>query len=89
MKRTFRRTSYLLERILPNMGVSAATPLLERFSKLVANGNDEKRWLNGFLLDVPEEFDGSLRLLPLVKDIPMSESPAGQALRCKAAKFAA
>jgi len=48
MKRTFRRTSYLLERILSNMGVSAATPLLERFSNLVANGNEEKRWLNGF-----------------------------------------
>jgi hypothetical protein len=51
MKQTFRRTSYLLERVLSNMGVSAATPLLERFSKPVANGSEEKRWLNGFYLD--------------------------------------
>jgi hypothetical protein len=61
MKQTFRRTSYLLERVLSNMGVSAATPLLERFSKPVANGSEEKRWLNGFYLDAPEEFDDPYR----------------------------
>lgn len=61
MKRTFRRTSYLLERVLSNMGVSAATPLLERFSKPLANGREEKRWLNGFYLDAPEEFDDPYR----------------------------
>ncbi|NQU23493.1 MAG: hypothetical protein HQ567_19610, partial [Candidatus Nealsonbacteria bacterium] len=32
LKRTFRRTSFLLTRLLANMGVAGSTPLLDRFS---------------------------------------------------------
>jgi hypothetical protein len=32
LKRTYRRTSFLLSRLLANMGVAGSTPLLERFS---------------------------------------------------------
>jgi hypothetical protein len=54
-KRTFRRTSFLMTRLLANMGASAPTPLLDRFHSPAAEG--EKRWLNGLYLDVPEEWD--------------------------------
>ena len=63
-KRTFRRTSSLLSRLLGNLGVQGQTPLLERFSKPVklADGqSDEKRWLKGFYLDTPEEWDDPYR----------------------------
>ncbi|MFQ6133378.1 MAG: carbohydrate binding domain-containing protein [Armatimonadota bacterium] len=36
-KMTFRRTSFLLTRVLANMGVSSVTPLLSRFSAPVAS----------------------------------------------------
>ena len=36
VKRTFRRVAFLLSRLLANMGVVAATPILERFSTPVA-----------------------------------------------------
>jgi hypothetical protein len=35
LKRTFRRTAFVVSRLLGNMGVRAATPLLERFNKPV------------------------------------------------------
>ena len=35
LKRTYRRTSFLLARLLANMGVAGSTPLLERFSNPV------------------------------------------------------
>lgn len=54
-KRTFRRSSCLVTRLLANMGAAGATPLLDRFHSPVAEG--EKRWLSGFYLDVPEEWD--------------------------------
>ncbi|HYG77338.1 MAG TPA: glycoside hydrolase family 2 TIM barrel-domain containing protein [Planctomycetota bacterium] len=60
-KRTFRRFSFTLSRILGNLGVHAQTPLLERFGKGIGNAADEKRWLNGFYLDQPEEWDDPYR----------------------------
>jgi hypothetical protein len=54
-KRTFRRSSCLMMRLLANMGAAGSTPLLQRFHSPVAEG--EKRWLSGFYLDVPEEWD--------------------------------
>jgi hypothetical protein len=63
-KRTFRRTSSLLTRLLGNLGAQSQTPLLERFSKpvkLTDGQSPEKRWLNGFYLDVPEEWDDPYR----------------------------
>ena len=59
VKRTYRRTSFLVTRLLANMGVASATPLLERFQKPVAQG--EQRWLTGLYLDKPEEMDDPYR----------------------------
>ena len=59
-KRTYRRTSFLLSRILANMGVRGSTPLLERFyTPMITKW--EKRWLTGLYLDVPEEWDDPYR----------------------------
>ncbi len=60
-KRTFRRTSFMVTRILSNMGVSGSTPVLERFSSPVAQGEQESRWLEGLYLEAPEEFDDPYR----------------------------
>ncbi|MBN2315266.1 MAG: hypothetical protein JXM79_15150 [Sedimentisphaerales bacterium] len=61
VKRTFRRTSYLLTRLLANMGVTGPTPILERLSRPVDTSKDEKRWLDGLYLDEPEEWDDPYR----------------------------
>ena len=45
-KRTYRRTSFLVSRLLANMGVSGSTPLLQRFRNPVV-AKWEKRWLDG------------------------------------------
>jgi hypothetical protein len=58
-KRTFRRVSCLTTRLLANMGAAGQTPLLARFSSPVKEA--ETRWLNGFYLDVPEEWDDPYR----------------------------
>lgn len=63
-KRTFRRTSSLLARLLGNLGVASQTPLLSRFSKPLASGSAqpvEERWRHGFYLDEPEEWDDPYR----------------------------
>jgi len=59
VKRTFRRVACLAARLLANLGAESATPLVERFSKPAGAG--EKRWLEGFYLDVPEEWDDPYR----------------------------
>ena len=61
VKRTFRRTSYLLTRLLANMGAAGSTPILERFRHPVNTSKDEKRWLEGLYLDAPEEWDDPYR----------------------------
>ena len=61
LKRTFRRTSFLVTRLLGNMGVQGSTPVLIRFSSPVAPGKTEKRWLEGLYLDQPEEWDNPYR----------------------------
>ena len=60
-KRTFRRASCLLTRILGNMGVDEPTPLLERFARPVPAAATENRWQSGFYLDQPSEFDDPYR----------------------------
>ena len=60
-KRTFRRLSCLLTRILGNMGVDTPTPLLERFANPVQAAATEDRWQTGFYLDAPSEFDDPYR----------------------------
>jgi hypothetical protein len=61
LRRTYRHASVLLARLLANMGVTGSTPLLERFSLPVGNTETEQRWLKGFYLDQPEEWDDPYR----------------------------
>jgi hypothetical protein len=61
LRRTFRRTSCLVARLLGNLGVNAITPLLERLRTPVATGKSEQGWLSGLYLDVPEEWDDPYR----------------------------
>jgi hypothetical protein len=61
LKRTHRRTSFLLTRLLSNLGVAGSTPLLERFSRPVNLSGAEQRWLQGLYLDQPEEWDDPYR----------------------------
>jgi len=56
-KRTFRRVSYLVTRVLGNMSVDEPTPLLELLSTPVQAPANEGRWRRGFYLDQAEEFD--------------------------------
>ncbi len=46
VKRTYRRTSFLVSRLLANMGVDGDTPVLARFQTPVAAAPPERRWLN-------------------------------------------
>jgi beta-galactosidase len=61
LKRTFRRATCLVTRLAANMGASPSTPLLARFHSPVAATKAEQRWLEGFYLDVPEEWDDPYR----------------------------
>ena len=60
LKRTFRRSSFLVTRLLCNLGVSSETPLLGRLSRPVES-DEPVRWLEGFYLDKPEEWDDPYR----------------------------
>jgi hypothetical protein len=60
-KRTFRRASCLVTRLAANMGVAGSTPVLARFRSPVEASRAEQRWLDGFYLDVPEEWDDPYR----------------------------
>jgi hypothetical protein len=61
LKRTYRRASCLVTRLVGNMGVAGATPLLSRFRRPVDAAKSEKRWLDGLYLDSPEEWDDPYR----------------------------
>jgi hypothetical protein len=58
-RKTFRRASFLVARLLANLGAAGRTPLLERFGSPA--GPAERRWLEGFYLDEPEEWDDPYR----------------------------
>lgn len=60
LKRTFRRTSCLLTRLACNAGAECETPLLSRLSNPPSE-NENARWLEGFYLDKPEEWDDPYR----------------------------
>jgi hypothetical protein len=60
VKRTWRRSSFLLSRLLGNLGVAPATPLLARFAKPL-DPKGESRWLDGLYVDRPEEWDEPYR----------------------------
>jgi hypothetical protein len=57
LRRTYRRASFLLTRLLANMGAAGSTPVLDRFHSPVDTPKAEKRWLDGLYLDAPEEWD--------------------------------
>jgi hypothetical protein len=60
LKRTFRRASFLVTRLLANLGVRGETPLLARFSTPIEKGKPN-RWLQGFYLDTPQAWDDPYR----------------------------
>ena len=61
LKRTFRRTSFVVTRLLANLGAASTTPVLARFNTPVSVTKSEQRWLNGLYLDPPEEWDDPYR----------------------------
>ncbi|MBN2136268.1 MAG: hypothetical protein JW720_00525 [Sedimentisphaerales bacterium] len=61
LKRTFRRTSCLVTRILANMAAAGDTPLLENFARPLSTSGADKRYLQSFYLDVPQEWDDPYR----------------------------
>jgi hypothetical protein len=60
-RRTFRRAAAMLNQVVANLGAAGATPLLKRFSQPVDPLKKEHRWLEGFYLDQPEEWDDPYR----------------------------
>ncbi|MBN1361207.1 MAG: hypothetical protein JW993_11465 [Sedimentisphaerales bacterium] len=60
LKRTFRRSSFLVTRLLSNLGARSHTPLLARFSAPV-EPNEPGQWLEGLYLDEPQEWDDPYR----------------------------
>jgi hypothetical protein len=60
LKRTFRRSSVLVTRLLGNLGAAGETPLLSRVSTPVRS-SEPGRWLSGLYLDKPEEWDDPYR----------------------------
>jgi hypothetical protein len=61
LKRTHRRASFLLARLLANFGIAGSTPILDRFHNPLDAAKPEKRWLTGLYLDQPEEWDDPYR----------------------------
>ncbi|HZN64673.1 MAG TPA: glycoside hydrolase family 2 TIM barrel-domain containing protein [Tepidisphaeraceae bacterium] len=61
LKRTYRRASFTIARLLANLGVTGTTPLLDYFHTPPADARGDKRWLKGFYLDEPEEWDDPYR----------------------------
>jgi beta-galactosidase len=61
LKRTYRRASFALTRLLSNLGIASSSPILTRFHTPVHDTKPEKRWLTGLYLDQPEEWDDPYR----------------------------
>jgi len=61
LKRTYRRVSFAVARLLAGMGVAGPTPVLARFNHPLDAAKSEKRWLDGLYLDQPEEMDDPYR----------------------------
>jgi len=61
LKRTYRRTSFTVTRLLSNLGVASASPIFARFNTPVDASKSERRWLDGLYLDQPEEWDDPYR----------------------------
>ncbi|HOW65932.1 MAG TPA: glycoside hydrolase family 2 TIM barrel-domain containing protein [Verrucomicrobiota bacterium] len=61
LKRTHRRASFLLSRLLANLGVTGTPPLLDCFHRPADPVQSEKRWAHGLYVDQPEEWDDPYR----------------------------
>jgi hypothetical protein len=71
LKKTYRRSSFLLTRLLANMGAAASTPIVDRFHRPVGEvptdsahidgKSSHRRWQTGLYLDQPEEWDDPYR----------------------------
>jgi hypothetical protein len=61
LRKTYRRTCFLVTRLLANMGVAAPTPVLGRFNTPVDSAKAENRWLTGLYVDQPEDWDDPYR----------------------------
>ncbi len=61
LKKTYRRTSFLVTRLLANLGVAGTTPVVTRFHAPLNSAAPEKRWLEGLYLETPEEWDDPYR----------------------------
>jgi hypothetical protein len=59
LRRTYRRSAFLLTRLLANMGAAASARVIQRFQLPV--GKSETRWLDGLYLDTPQEWDDPYR----------------------------
>lgn len=60
LRRTYRRLTFLLSRLLANAGVPSSTPLLERFATAAPTAGP-LRCLDGLYADRPEEWDDPYR----------------------------
>ena len=61
LRRTFRRSWFLLNRVLAYLGTAGSTPLLKRFPQPVADAKTDLRWREGLYVDQPEEWDDPYR----------------------------
>jgi hypothetical protein len=61
VKRTYRRASSLLSRLLANLGAAGDTPLLDRFATPAGTDGQGPRFGSGLYLDRPEEWDDPYR----------------------------
>lgn len=61
LKRTFRRASFALTRLLTNLGVESGSPIVDRLTNAMTPFDLEKRWKRGLYLDQPEEWDDPYR----------------------------
>jgi beta-galactosidase len=61
LKRTHRRASFLLSRLLANMGADSSTPLLDWFHHPQSNPIVQDRCRSGLYIDQPEEWDDPYR----------------------------
>ena len=61
LKRTYRRSAFLLTRLLANLGIAGDTRLVEFFDTPWGAKDQDKRWLDGLYLDTPEEWDDPYR----------------------------
>jgi len=59
VRRTYRRLTYALSRVLANLGVPAECPILDRLAN--PPEKNEKRYLTGLYADEPEEWDDPYR----------------------------